>query len=141
MNRFLYSLAYIVLLGIPAGILFYFNQDVLNLKALAVTTLICLFVGGIFDIWAVKQGRRDKFFIWEYNSKSILGFKILGLPVEDIFLFLVLTPVFLIAVYEAIRKMAETNDLLLTRVLGVGMVLLILAYLGVYKHAIKSKKR
>lgn len=84
-NKFLYSLAYLGLLGIPALIMTYLISGDLNGKALVLVLLAAFIVGGIFDIWATRQGKKDKFFVWEYNSNSILGIKICGVPTRILF--------------------------------------------------------
>ena len=127
------------LLGIPAAILFYFVKEDFNYKALLIVILICLIVGGIFDIWAVKQRRRDKFFIWEYNSKSIIGFKIYGVPIEDFILFLVFTPFFIVTVLESVKKLLIETEELFSLIMLIGVVTLFISYYFVYQHAIKSK--
>jgi len=127
------------LLGIPAAILFYFVKEDFNYKALLIVILICLIVGGIFDIWAVKQRRRDKFFIWEYNSKSIIGFKIYGVPIEDFILFLVFTPFFIVTVWESVKKLLIETEELFSLIMLIGVVTLFISYYFVYQHAIKSK--
>lgn len=109
-NRFLYSFAYLVLLGIPSVILTYLLIGEINIKALFIVLLITLSIGGVFDIWATRQGRNDKFFIWEYNPNSILGFKIYGVPVEDYIFFLFLTPVFIISIYEAAKDVSGSGS-------------------------------
>lgn len=137
-NRVLYSLAYIVLLGIPAIILSFLIKDSLNFDALAIVTLISLLAGGVFDIWAVRQKKKDKFFIWEYNSKSILGFKLYGVPVEDFIFFLFLTPIFIITIYEAVKIMslAPNETSLVSAALIASMLV---SYWFVYKYAIRTK--
>ena len=49
-NRFLYSLAYIFLLGVPSLILFYSLPTEIDWFALAVLIVTSLIVGGVFDI-------------------------------------------------------------------------------------------
>lgn len=140
MKRLYYSFAYLFLLGLPAGILiFFFLRNNINYKALFGVIIITLIVGGVFDIWAVRQSKNDKFFIWEYNSKSIIGFKIFGVPIEDYVFFLVLTPFFIISFYEGI-KMVLINNYSLQLPIIISILTLALSYYIVYKHAIRSKK-
>ncbi len=100
MKRLYYSFAYIFLLGIPAY--FFYSSDRIDLGSLVLTIIIVFIIGSVFDIWAVRQGRKDRFFIWQYNEKSIIGLKIRGVPIEDYILFLVLTPIFIISLYTLI---------------------------------------
>jgi len=138
MQRFLYSFAYLILLGIPAVILTFFVKEQLDTVALLCVTLIVLVVGGIFDIWAVRQNKKDKFFIWEYNTKSILGFKIYGVPIEDYVFFLILTPFFVITIYEVVKKYLQWpyhSGYIIFFIL-----LMIITYYLTWRYAIKGKK-
>lgn len=140
MKRFSYTFAYLVLLGIPSFALFYIVRDSLNFKSLILVIIFTFFVGGVFDIWATKQNKKDKFFIWEYNSKSILGFKFFGVPVEDYFLFFFLTPIFVITIYESLKKIFAAGDFLFSALVILGIIFMAVSYNFVYRHAIKSKK-
>ena len=69
-------------------------------------TLAYLFLLGI-PSYILYDSKRDKFFVWQYNEKSILGLKIRGVPIEDYVLFLILTPIFIIALYKFIEKLSQ----------------------------------
>lgn len=139
LNRFLYSIAYIVLLGAPSFILYRYLPSSVDWSALLVLIIVSLLVGGIFDIWSTRQGPRDVFFIWEYNSRSILGFKLFGVPIEDYVFFLVLTPFFMVVFYESLKLLLRSVSL--TPIIILGLLLLIVSYSVVYRHAILKKKR
>ncbi len=141
MKRLLYSLAYLVLLGLPALLMLIYVGYRVDWPALFVTVLLIFGVGGVFDIWATRQSRqsrRDAFFIWEYNSRSILGFKLYGVPIEDFVFFLTLTPLFIVAIYETIR------ETVLTQTLWPGLLIIIIdliSYHAIYQSAIREKKK
>ncbi|OGC45247.1 hypothetical protein A2V49_01445 [candidate division WWE3 bacterium RBG_19FT_COMBO_34_6] len=139
MKKYFYSLAYIILLGLPAVLLGFFVKDLLFPIPLLIVILICLFIGGIFDIWAVRQNTKDKFFIWEYNSESIIGIKVFGVPLEDYVLFLVLTPIFIIIIWEMVQKIFLTDSLLQAAFLLFGIIITVISYRLAYKIAKKSK--
>ena len=101
MKKLYYTLAYLLLLGLPSWV--FLNYVNLNIKVVIITVIVVMIVGASFDIWAVKQGRKDKFFIWEYNKNSIIGVKIFGVPIEDYVFFLILTPIFIISLYKFIE--------------------------------------
>ena len=46
MNKLFYSIAYILLLGIPAAVICFIIRDSLNFNAILLTTLATLIVGG-----------------------------------------------------------------------------------------------
>lgn len=138
-KKSLYSLAYLFLLGLPAFFLIFYIKETLNLIALIIIILICMIVGGIFDIWAVRQSKKDKFWVWHYNKNSILGLKLFGLPIEDILLFFVLTPVFIITLWESITKLLVEYNNLSINIILFEVILMITCYFIVYKHAKQSK--
>lgn len=138
-RKLLYSLAYFLLLEIPAFVLSFFVKEELNLGAILFVIAISLLVGGIFDIWAVRQGKKDDFFIWEYNTRSILGFKIYGVPVEDYIFFFIFTPFFIIIMYEAVKKYLSLEYGLM--LVPFFMLFMSAVYHFVWRHAIKKKSK
>lgn len=139
LRRFFYSLAYFFLLGIPAFVLGFFVKNELNLGAIFFVTGISLLVGGVFDIWAVKQGKNDDFYIWEYNAKSILGFKLYGVPIEDYVFFFIFTPFFIIIMYEAVKKYLYLQDGFIFAAFFA--LVLVIAYHYVWRYAIRKRKQ
>ncbi|HBP40069.1 hypothetical protein A2595_04070 [Candidatus Woesebacteria bacterium RIFOXYD1_FULL_31_53] len=127
-------------MAIPASIVLFFVYDLINIEALIVVILTSLFIGGILEIWAVKQGRGDKFYIWEYSNKTTLGKKILGVAVEDLILFLILTPIFCIAMWEFVKKYVVTGNIPLKIVLPTGLIFIFITYFFVYRITNKNKK-
>ena len=98
MKKFYYTFCYIVLLGLPSYVLSRFVT--LNLKALLLTICVSIFVGQILEIWAVRHGKKDKSFVWDYSYKFTLGPKIFDVPIEDFIIFLILTPIFIVYFYQ-----------------------------------------
>lgn len=139
LKRFLYTLAYLILVGFPALILMFFVRESLNLIALIIIILIVMIIGGIFDIWATQQHKKDKFWIWQYNKKSIIGFKLFGLPIEDIALFFVLTPLFIITLWESITKLLINNKNLPILLIFIEVIMLTISYFLIYHHAKNSR--
>jgi len=120
---------------LPASVLVYFVRDTLEFKPLLLVVLFSFLLGGIFDIWAVKQGKKDKFYIWEYNSKTILGYKLFGVPIEDFLLFLVITPILIISVWEGLKKYFNTGEIRILWIVAISVLLLMVIYRLVYKIA------
>jgi len=120
-------------MAIPASITTYFVADNIDVKTMIVIILISLFVGGILEIWAVKQGRRDKFYIWEYNNRTTLGKKILGVAVEDLILFLILTPIFCISMWEFVKKFVVVDNIMFYVLVPVGIAFILVTYFVVFK--------
>jgi lycopene cyclase domain-containing protein len=102
MRKLYYALFFLGLLGIPALVLSKFVH--LNIRALLLTVIVSLIIGQIVEVWAVRHGKKDKSFVFEYSSKFILGPKIFDIPIEDFIIFLILTPVFLIYFYEFMKQ-------------------------------------
>lgn len=102
MRKVYWITVYIALLGIPALILSRIVE--INIKSLVITTIASLIVGYIVEIWAVRHGKKDRIFVWDYNSKSNLGIKIFDIPIEDSIVFLILTPIFIVYFYEFVKS-------------------------------------
>jgi len=138
-KKFSYTLAYLLLMGLPALTVAYFVRGALDLKSLLIVTVTAMLIGGVFDIWAVKQGKKDKFFIWEYSKKTTLGIKFLGVPFEDYFLFLVITPILIISLWEAVKRLVAAQEVSLFWLTVFGIVLLGVSYRLAFRVAKKGK--
>lgn len=123
---------------LPASVLAYLVRDALEFKPLLFVVLFSFFLGGIFDIWAVKQGKKDKFYIWEYSRKTILGYKLFGVPIEDFLLFLVITPVLIISAWEGTKRYFNTGEVRILWLMATSVLLLMVIYRLVYKIARKK---
>lgn len=119
-------------MALPASILLFFTYSLINLNALAVLVIIALVVGGVIEIISVKQSKKDKFYIWEYNSKTTLDWKILGVAVEDMILFLILTPIFAITAWEAVKRVSIVNETSVATILISGTLLTVVIYAITY---------
>lgn len=132
MKKYAFTFAYLILLAVPSLIWFFIISESINLKALVLVIILSFLVGGILEIWAVKQDKKDKFFIWEYNPKTTLNKKILGVAVEDMFLFLFLTPIFIIVAWETMKKLVSTHEVP-NSLIVIGLFFIPLTYYIVYK--------
>lgn len=101
MKKFYWISIYILLLGIPS--LIFSRFILIDKKSLLFTIFASIVVGYLVEIWAVRHGKKDRVFVWEYNSRSNLGIKIFDIPIEDSIVFLILTPIFIIYFYEFIK--------------------------------------
>ncbi len=131
-------------MAVPSLIVLFFVYQTLNIKALILVLLTSFFIGGVFEIWAVKQGKKDKFYIWEYNPKTTLNKKIMGIAIEDMTLFLFLTPVFTIAVWEAAKKLLIVYDISFAWLLIGGPIFILTSYFLFFhmtKPNAKKKRR
>ncbi len=93
----LYLTLNIIIIGIPLVLTFapkvYYYR---RIKSLLITMII---ISTLFIIWdAMATARGD----WAFNPKYITGFKILGLPIEEI-LFFITVPYSCIFLYETFR--------------------------------------
>lgn len=133
MKKYSFVFAYIILLAIPSLLLFNFVYELIDLNALTILIFLSLFVGGILEIWAVRQGKKDKFYIWEYNKKTTLDKKILGVAVEDVILFLILTPIFIITMWEFVKKYVLVLNISTQNIFIYGTALVLVTYYLVFK--------
>lgn len=120
-------------MAIPSLIFLYFIYDAINFQALVIVTIAAFLVGGILEIWAVKQGRKDKFYIWEYSNKTTLGKKIMGIAVEDLFVFLTVTPIFIISAWEFIKRMMSKGQIEFNSVVILGVISVFISYFVVFR--------
>ena len=140
MKRFSFLSAYILLMAFPSLIVLLFVYRQIDWKAMALVILVSFFIGGVLEIWAVRQGRKDRFYIWEYNPRTTLNKKILGVAVEDLILFLILTPVFVISTWEAIKKLISVYDVPIGLFFVGGALFVLVSYCLVFELT-RPKKR
>lgn len=133
MKHYSFVFAYVILMAIPALIALVISHQVLDIRALLFVTLATFLVGGVLEIWAVKQGKRDKFYIWEYNSKTTLNKKVMGIAIEDLILFLFLTPIFTITVWEASKIVFIKYNIPTSSLFLIGVPIILLTYFIVFK--------
>jgi len=126
---------------IPSVVVLFFVYRSIDLKALVVTILAAFFIGGIFDIWATRQGRKDKFWIWEYNPRTTLNKHFMGMTIEDVTIFLILTPIFTIVVWEAAKKLISIYNISLGLLVVGGAVFVLIAYFLTYNLTKPKTKR
>ena len=92
---------YIMFLGIPSFVLSRIVD--VDRKPLIFTIITSLVIGHIVEIWAVRHGKNDRIYIWEYNPRYNLGIKLFNVPIEDSLVFLILTPIFIVYFYEFMK--------------------------------------
>lgn len=141
MKKYSFVIAYIILLAIPASIVTFFVSDLININALTIVIMLALLVGGILEVWAVKQGKKDKFYIWEYNNKTTLNLKILGIAVEDLILFLILTPFFCISMWEFVKRYVDLNRIDLKLFIPFSLISICIIYGLVFRITDASNKK
>lgn len=120
-------------MAIPSVVLLGFTYQLINMNALLVLVIISMVVGGVLEIISVRQGKKDKFYIWEYSKKTTLGKKWFGVAVEDMVLFLILTPVFSITAWEALKEITTISKTPLWQTFLVGVFLVTGIYSLTYK--------
>ena len=103
MKKLYYTLLYCVLLGIPSFVISRFVTA--NIKALSATIFVSIIIGQVLELWAVRHGKKDKSFVWDYSYEFTLGPKIFDVPIEDFVIFLILTPVFIVYFYEWVKSL------------------------------------
>ncbi len=128
-------------MAVPASILLFFVGESLNPKALVIEVFVSLLVGGVFCIWAEQQGKKDKFYIWKYNPRTVLNKKLLGVELEDFLLFLFLTPIFSVAMWETAKKLVYFSDVSLGVMIMVGAIIIAISYAVAYKISRPPKRK
>lgn len=95
---------------IPAIVLFLMLSPRQMVLTIAVALYFVVF-GTIWDVASAKGSHTLRSWIWDFNPKSILGFHIFGLPIEE-FVFMFVTPVLIIALWEFFVRMGFSDGVL-----------------------------
>lgn len=76
---------------------------------LLVFVVLITIIGAIWDIWATRHGRKDKVWLWQFNSKDTLGVKLFDMPIEE-YLFYISTSLYIVFIWEAIELALNTKE-------------------------------
>lgn len=119
MKRFYYLITLTFVFCIPTVAAGFFLMDFISIATLIPFILLILVMGSIWDVWATRHGRKDRIWIWHFNHSETLGFKFLGLPIEE-YLFYVVSSVYVVFMWEGI-KLTTTNNTMMPYVLVISM--------------------
>ncbi len=103
---YLFTLSTVFLL--PSVVAGFFLSKYISLLPLIPFIFFVTIIGSIWDVWATKHGKKDRVWIWQFNNKETLGFKIFGLPFEE-YLFYIASSVYVIFMWEGIKLIMLTN--------------------------------
>lgn len=108
MKKFYYLLTLLFVFCIPTIIAGFFLSDYISLRALVPFVITVTVIGSIWDLWATRHGKKDCVWLWQFNKKQTLGFRIFGLPLEE-YLFYTASSVYVIFMWEGIKLMTLHN--------------------------------
>jgi len=134
--RYYYLLNLLFVFTLPAFILAFFVWGRIPLINLVLFVGSITVLGVIWDILAVRHGKRDRTWLWQFNFKDTLGIKIFDLPIEE-YVFYISSSLYIIFLWEGIKYSLETESILmyiLIPFLGVWSLLLSIA---VYRFGAK----
>jgi hypothetical protein len=66
-------------------------------------------IGSMWDVWATRHGKKDRIWLWQFNTKQTIGMRFLGLPIEE-YLFYVASSVYVIFMWEGLKLMIQGTD-------------------------------
>ncbi|MDP3731266.1 MAG: lycopene cyclase domain-containing protein [bacterium] len=112
MKKYYYLISLVFVFIIPAGIASYFVFDRIPFVNLIIFVGSITLLGGIWDIWATRHGKRDPVWLWQFNFKDTLGIKLFDLPIEE-YIFYVASSLYIVFIWEGIKLILETKDLLM----------------------------
>jgi len=112
MRRYYYLSSLLVVFVIPALISGYFVIERVSLLQLGYFVAGVLLLGGLWDVWATRHGKKDPVWLWTFNHHDTLGIKIFDLPIEE-YLFYISSSIYVVFLWEIIKYMLEGNDPLL----------------------------
>ena len=126
-TRYYYLLSLLFVFAIPALVAGIFIRSQILIPNLIAFILIILILGSIWDVWATQHGTRDKVWLWHFNMGDTLGYKFLGLPIEE-YLFYVCASLYSIFLWEVIKYALDTRSItffLLVPLMGIWSLLFI----------------
>lgn len=101
-KKIFYFFLFATFLVLPSLILSFYVD--VNIKALVMAIVAAFIVGQIIEISAVRHGKKDASYVYEYSPKLVLGPKLFDTPIEDSIVFLLFTPIFIVFFYEFIKN-------------------------------------
>jgi lycopene cyclase domain-containing protein len=78
----------------------------MTLGRVVIFSLLSILICALFDTWSTRHGRRDKFWLWDFNNKYMLGPRIFGVPIEE-YLFMIFAGMFFALLWETSGKIVE----------------------------------
>lgn len=124
--HFRYFLALCGLLLLPALMMLFVQEDSLDYGLLLFLTILLGVTGIACDVWATRQSKKDKMWIWEFSSKTLTGSKLLGHPLEEYFFFIVATP-YVIFFWELLNSIVRDRNAVQV---AAGLIVLIWVHAG-----------
>ena len=136
--RFYYILSLLIVFTLPAIAIAPFVWGRLPVSNLILFVASITVLGGIWDIWATRHGKRDPIWLWQFNFKDTLGIKIFDLPIEE-YLFYVSASLYIVFIWEGIKLALETGSVLMYIVLPFAGIWSLVFMLIPYKMGVKNE--
>lgn len=109
-SRYYYLLSLLLVFIIPAGIAAYFVLDRVPVSNLLTFVGGITILGSIWDIWAARHGKKDPIWLWQFNFKDTLGYKLFDLPIEE-YVFYIASSLYIVFIWEGIKYAVDTGSL------------------------------
>jgi lycopene cyclase domain-containing protein len=103
MYKHTYLLSLAGILAVPATVLFLNLRGEINIQNVFILVAVLGCAGIAADIWATRQNKKDKTWIWEFNSKNVVSSRILGHPLEEYIYFILFLP-YIILLWELLNR-------------------------------------
>jgi lycopene cyclase domain-containing protein len=126
--RFYYILSLLFVFVVPASFLAMLVWERIPFINFIFFVASITILGSIWDVWAVRHGKRDKTWLWQFNFRDTLGIKVFDLPIEE-YLFYISSSLYIVLLWEGIKIAIETGNIFMYIVipfLGVWSLLCIL---------------
>jgi lycopene cyclase domain-containing protein len=116
-KRFYYlgSLFFVFLL--PMLVEGYFIWPQLDVQQLSIFVVSVTILGGIWDVWATRHGKKDTTWLWQFHKENTLGIMFFDLPIEEL-LFYTVSSTYVVFLWEGIKYGQESGSLLMLFVLS-----------------------
>jgi|GEM_PF-1164150 len=115
-RKYYYLLSLVFVFLIPTVIAAYFVYERISAAQLLIFVTSITLLGSVWDVWATKHGKKDAVWLWTFNHRDTLGWRILDMPIEE-YLFYVASSVYIVFLWELIQYTIEQGSVVLYFVL------------------------
>lgn len=111
-KKFTYFRSLLFMLIVPEAVIGYFVFHQIDFFNLIPFAMGIMFLGTLWDIWAIPHGKRDSTWIWKFNASETLGIRLFDLPIEE-YIFFFATGFYIVFLWEGIKMATETGNTVL----------------------------
>lgn len=104
MQRYYFLLTLAVIFGLPTLVAAIMLRNTVSWPELIPFMVLITVIGSTWDIWSAGRGSKDLVWLWQYKNQETLGYRFLGVPIEE-YLFFLLSSVYSVYMWEGMNRM------------------------------------